>query len=553
VTSHRRLASVLAVLAVGLAAGCQPARVPAPRAAPVRLAGGDPLATVTHPPPVAPPGSVLTQRGDETRLGWNNAETRLTVASVRAKLHERADLPVDGKIYAQPLYAPGLVVVATEHDSVYAFDPNAGTGAAPLWKTSLLMPGATPFDAVHEKVGRGVVCDSVTPEVGINGTPVIDWTTRTLYAVALDVEHGTMTYRMHALDLATGRDLRQSAPLGGTVTGRALDTAKGAVRFNPRVVQQRMGLTLVNGILYAGFASWCGSGVYHGWVLGNRASDLTPAVVFNTSPDAYGGGLWESSGGITVDRHGHLVVVTGNGPYDLDAGGVDLGDSVLTLTPQDGTLRLADSFTPFDQTCRDDHDRDLGSGSPLAVPGHDEYILSSKTGSVYVLSAEHLGGYTAATGNPCTQQNRTDLDQIKQELTVDSVPGGMWGTWGYWHGLAAEYVYSSGSGNRLTQWRLKPDGTIDPRPVAQAPEAFAFPGAVPVTSSNRGAAGTGIVWTIDGDQNRPGVLRAYDAADIRQEIWHTELNGFSHFQVPTVAGGRVFVGGWSHLTIYGLD
>ena len=132
-TSRRRMAGVLVVLAAGLAAGCQPAREPAPRAAPVRLAGSDPLATATHAPPAAPAGSVPTQRGDETRLGWNNAETRLTVASVRAGLHKRADLPVDGKIYAQPLYAPGMVVVATEHDSVYAFDPDAGPGAAPLW------------------------------------------------------------------------------------------------------------------------------------------------------------------------------------------------------------------------------------------------------------------------------------------------------------------------------------------------------------------------------------------------------------------------------------
>jgi hypothetical protein len=201
---------------------------------------------------------------------------------------------------------------------------------------------------------------------------------------------------------------------------------------------------------------------------------------------------------------------------------------------------LVDSFTPFDEVCRDRHDRDLGSGSPLMVPGHDEYVLSSKTGSVYVLAADDLGGYTPASFDPCLAENRTDVDRVKQELTIESVPGGMWGTWGYWRG----YLYSSGSGDHLTQWRLRPDGTIDPRPVAQAPEVFRFPGAVPVTSGSS----AGVVWTIDGS----ATLRGYDAADISRELFHAPVDGFNHFQVPTVAGGKVFVGGDHHLMIFAV-
>ena len=539
IVSRRVPAGVMAVLV--LVAGCQDAREPAVRAPGVRVHGVDPLAGVTRREAAAPAGAVLTERGDDARLGWNAAERGLTADTVRDRLRRRADLPVDGKIYAQPLYAPGvagrdLVVVATEHDSVYAFDANT---YAPVWRASV----GTPFDATKEKVGAGVPCDSVTPEVGVNGTPVIDWSTRTLYLLALGVESGTMVYRLHALDLATGRELRRSAPLQGAVAGQGLDNVRGRVTFNPRTAEQRMALTLVDGVVYAGFASWCGSGVYHGWILGNRAADLAPAVVFATSPDAYGGGLWESSAGITVDGHGHLVAVTGNGPYDLDTGGTDLGDSVLTLTPQDGTLRLVDSFTPFDQVCRNRHDRDLGSGSPLAVPGHDEYVLSSKTGAVYVLASGDLGGYTAPSFDPCRAETRTDVDRVKQELTVGSVPGGMWGTWGYWRGAAGEFVYSGGSGGHLTQWRLRADGTIDPRPVARAAEVFRFPGAVPVTSGTS----SGVVWTIDGS----ATLRAYDAADIRRELFHAPVDGFNHFQVPTVAGGRVFVGGAGHLLVFG--
>jgi hypothetical protein len=557
--------------------------------------GPDPLAGATHPAPPGPPGAVLTQRGDDRRLGWNAQETRLTVASVAGGgFGKVAALPVDGKIYAQPLYVPGLVVggapydvviVATEHDSLYAFDAHATGADPPLWHTSLLAPGARPMLAGTDRVANNQLCDSIVPEVGITGTPVIDWTTRTLYAVALDVESGRLTYRIHAVDIGTGRPRRASTVISATVDGRGLDSSGGTVSFTPARAQQRMGLALVDGVVYAGFASFCGWGVYHGWILGYRAADLSRAVVYNSSPDAYGGGFWESQSGITVDGHGHLVVVSGNGPFTLDSGGAEAGDSVLTLSPQDGTLRVVDFFTPFDQDCRNRHDQDLGSGSPLPVPGHDEYLLSSKTGSVYLLDAGRLGGYTPLA-DACTHKERTDVDRIKQELTVDSVKGGMWGTWGYWRSPDAEFVYSGGADDRLTQWRLDPDGRLVPSPVAQAPSAFAYPGAIPVVSSNGSAAGTGIVWTIDqtagtatggtttggtatggaatGGTTTAGTatLRAFDAADIGHQLWSSaaapgrdaldSTGGSNHFQVPTIAGGRVFVGGQNHLEIYGL-
>jgi hypothetical protein len=313
-----------------------------------------------------------------------------------------------------------------------------------------------------------------------------------------------------------------------------------------------MGLTLVDGVVYAGFASFCGWGTYHGWILGFRTADLSRAIVYNSSPDAYGGGFWESQAGITVDAQGHLIVATGNGPFA--AGGRESGDTLLKLTPQDGTLRPVDSFTPFDQECRNAHDQDLGSGSPLAIPAHNEYLLSSKTGAVYVLDADNLGGYTALS-NPCPQRSRTDVDRIKQELTVGSVPGGMWGTWAYWKAADAEFVYSSGADNRLTQWRLTSDGRLSPTPAGQAPLPFKAPGAIPVVSSNGSASGTGVVWTVD-QTTGAATLRAFDAADISHQLWSGPLDssaGFNHFEVPTVAGGLVFAGGESHLEVYGLS
>ncbi len=526
----------------------------APGAARPASTGPDPLASATYHPDPGPPGAVLTQRGDGARTGWYATETRLTVASVSGpRFGRRAAFPVDGKVYAQPLFVPGrtrdVVIVATEHDTVYAFDAD-GSGA-PLWQTSLLAPGARPMLAARDRVANNQLCDSITPEVGITGTPVIDWATDTLYAVALDVEATGLTYRIHALDVATGRERRPSTVVTATVTGKGLDATHGTVTFTPSRAQQRMGLTLVNGVVYAGFASFCGWGVYHGWILGYRADDLSRAVVYNSSPDAYGAGFWESASGLTVDGRGHLIAVSGNGPYTVDGGGRDQGDTVLKLSPQDGTLRVVDSFTPFDQDCRNRHDQDLGSGSPLAVPGRDEYLLSSKTGAVYLLDAGRLGGYRALD-DACQQKARTDVDHVKQELTVDSVAGGMWGTWGYWRSGSGEFVYSGGTADRLTQWRIVPDGRLDPTPVARSATAYAYPGAVPVVSSNGSAPGTGIVWTVDqtGDH---ATLRAFDAADVSHELWTGAIpGGLNHFAVPTVAAGKVFVGGANRLEVFGL-
>lgn len=568
--------AIVLVSALFGASGCVSANASAtPQGSAVTISP-DPLAQATATPNTGPAGSVLTQRGDNTRLGWDAGETRLTDASVSSGgFGKRIGYPVDGKVYAQPLYVPGLTVdgqrhdvvfVATEHDSVYAFDADAdaetsaGNGIpAPLWQVSLLSPGARTFQAATDRIATHRLCDSITPEVGVTSTPVIDWANRTMYVLALDVEAGTLTYRLHALSLTTGQDIRPSTVVRASVAGTGMDAHNGSVAFTASDEQQRMGLTLDDGIVYAGFSSWCGLSPYHGWVLGFRAADLSRAIVYNSTPDADEGGLWESESGITEDAHGHLFLVTGNGPFDLNTGGSSVGDSVLEMAPQGGTLKIVDEFTPFDQLCRYQHDQDLGSGSPLAVPGHDEFILSSKTGAVYVLDAAKLGGYTPLA-NACRQRGRTDVDKVKQELTVNSVPGGMWGTWGYWHADTGEFVYGSGASGKPTQWRLDADGTIAPTPVAQAPIAFSYPGAVPVVSSDGGAAGSGIVWTID--QTDGATLRAFDAADISDQLWSSagnpgrdrldDTNGFDHFDVPTVADGLVFVGDQSHLEIYGL-
>ena len=534
-------------------------------AAPVSI-GRDPLAAASISTRPGPANAVLTQRGDLTRLGWYSTENRLTVASVGGhRFGRRASIPVDGKVYAQPLYIPGLrlgggsrnvVIVATEHDTVYAFDADATGIERPLWRVSLLTAGARTFQAATDRIAKNRTCDSITPEVGITGTPVVDWATKRLYVMALDVEHGVMTYRVHVVDPTTGRPTGTSAAVAGEVAGSGLDAASGLITFRASEQQQRMGLALVGGTVYAGFSSWCGWAPYHGWVFGYRAADLSRDVVYNDSPGSWGGGLWESESGISADSHGHLFLVTGNGPFNENNDGADIGDTIAEMVPQAGTLRALDTFTPFDQKCRAQHDQDLGSGSPLMVPGHNEIILSSKTGAVYVLDQSRLGGYHSIPF-ACRYRARTDVDHVRQELTIGTVPGGMWGTWGYWRAAAAEYVYGSGATGRLTQWRLAANGTLISQAVSQAPESLTYPGAIPVLSSNGSDAGTGIVWAID--QTHGAVLRAYDAADLGHEIWNSTrdnardgLRGFDHFDIPTIADGHVLVGDQNRLEIYGI-
>jgi hypothetical protein len=429
----------------------------------------------------------------------------------------------------------------------------------------LIQPGARTFLAASDRVAKNRLCDSITPEVGVTGTPVVDWATQTLYVMALDVENGALTYRLHALSLATGAEERPSAVVSASVAGTGLDAQHGIVAFRASEEQQRMALTEVNGVVYAGFASWCGWTPYHGWVIGYSAGTLTRSIVFNTSPNSWGAGLWESESGFTVDGHGHLYLVTGNGPYDLDRGGADAGDSVLETTPEHGTLHVLDTFTPFDQSCRAAHDQDLGSGSPLVVPGEHELILSSKTGAVYVLAESSLGGYHTVSA-PCgiRSEQRTDVDRIRQELAFGTVPGGMWGTWAYWSqsgsgGESAAYVYGSGAAGRLTQYRLEPGGRIDPVPVAQAPLAFDYPGAIPVVTGDGGLPGSGVVWTVD--QTDGAVLRAFAADDVARQLWSSAADPardgldpgpFDHFTVPTTADGLVFVGDQRHLEVYGI-
>src|SRR5262249_1130263 len=120
----------------------------------------------------------------------------------------------------EPLYMSGLTIkgtvhnvvfIATENDTVYAFDSdsNAGADAQPLWVRTFTSSsdGITPIPQAD------VISHDIVPVVGITGTPVIDPSTNTLYVVTKakwivngDTAHPNYVQTLHALDVTTGAD-----------------------------------------------------------------------------------------------------------------------------------------------------------------------------------------------------------------------------------------------------------------------------------------------------------------------------------------------------------
>ena len=537
--------------------------------------------------------SVLTFHDDNFRTGQNLSETLLNTSNVDGQhFGKRVSYLVDGQVYTQPLFVPHLsirghlynvVYVATENDSVYAFDADQTHTVAPLWKTSFLhLPDVTTVPS--SDVFRKYPHQDIEPAVGITATPVIDLTTNTLYVVAMTKEHGNQyVQRLHALDITTGKD-KPGSPviIHAQVHGNGYDKSNGTaslITFNSRQANQRSALLFVNGVVYIAWAGFGDTDPYHGWVLGYtyNGKAFQQVGVYNTTPDGQEGGVWMSGAGPAADAQGHVYLTVGNGTSDLaQAGQRDAGDSFVKLSTDNG-LVLSDSFTPFNQQCLDGRDGDLGAGGVLLLPEqpgttHPHLLIGvGKEGRIFVLDRDHMGQFHSYPGVPLqcgsTEETRTDIDQIVQELP-GSTTGGFFGIPGYWAGTATtgQLVYIGETGDHLKAFQLS-GGRLSSKATAQTPETFSYPGAIPSISSNRSVPGSGIVWAISPAScggpgcgpSGPGVLRAYDATNIGIELYNSEqdftrdrLDSYVKFSVPTIANGKVFVGTQTSLTIYGF-
>jgi len=514
--------------------------------------------------------SVTTWRNDIGRTGQNLNETILNTSDVTpAQFGKLFSQPVDGSVYAQPLYLPKITIggqvhnvifVATEHDSVYAFDAdnNGGTNASPLWFASLLT-AAHGAAAGATTVSSSTVGTDIVPEIGITGTPVIDPASGTLYVVSATQEGSNFVLRLHALDVTSGAE-KMGGPvaLTATVSGTGNGSSGGTLTLDAEWENQRPALLLLNGIVYVGFAAHGDNGPWHGWILGYNATTLQQTGIFCTSPNGVGSGVWMSGAGLSADvpdptnhPYGRMFVATGNGNYKATApyaSGMSFGDSILNLDLTKGVPTIHDDFTPANQAQLDAYDLDLGAGGVLIVPnqttGSYPHLLvqAGKGGEVYLLNRENLGGYN------------TGGDKVVQELPGAVGNVGAWSMPAYWNGT----VYYWGAKDTLKAFPLV-NGLLT-GPVATSAEKYGFPGANPVISANGNTQG--IVWTIESDAYAsagPAVLQAHSASNITTTLYSSNTNPTRDnpgtavkFTVPTVANGKVYVGALGQVSVFGL-
>lgn len=493
--------------------------------------------------------NVLTANYDTFRTNSTNSETVLRHANVNhqdfGKLYS---LRVDGQVYAQPLYVSGvevpgygtrnLLVLVTMHNSVYAFDADGAPTDPPVWKVNL----GTPVPTANYSVDWYYT--DISPEVGILSTPVIDPGTHLVYVVAATYAERAYGYTLHALDLATGVEAAGGpSAITGSVAGTGTDNQDGVVPFLPFTVIQRPALLLANGTVYVAFGSHGDSGVYHGWMFGYNAADVTQrTAVLNTSPDGEGGSLWMSGRGPSVDGDGNIYVSTANGAFD---GQRNFGESFLKL---DATLGLKDWFAPDNYQYLNDLDQDLGSSAPVVLPGTDLLVGGGKEGVLYVVKRDNLG--QTAEGNPSAAQ---------------TFHVGHFGIFNlaYWNRPGGPLLYAQTFGAPVRAYALK-DGQFDTTPASESANSAGLPFEGMTVTSNQDDPETAILWTTTtpgGNVARPwpGTLHAFDAGDLSQELWNSDmaegdaLPSFAKFVSPTVANGRVYVPTFSNqVAVYGL-
>jgi len=552
---------------------------------------------------------VFTYHNDLSRDGANTQEYELSPAMMTTATFGKVfSCPVDGAVYTQPLWVPGVTIngdvhnviyVATQHDSVFAFDADTNP-CVQLWQASLLdsAHGATAGETPVAWNDVGNCFGDIYPEVGVTGTPVIDPTTNTIYLVSASESNptnpgscssstATFYHRLHALDITTGNE-KFNAPvtIAATVPGTGDGSSGGMVSFTSQLHHNRSGLALAGGTVYVAFAAHEDATPYHGWLFGysTASSDLrvTPSV-FNTTPNAVGGqnggadgGIWGAGGAPAVDSLGNIYVATGNGVFDQGSGMSlqgDYGDSVLNLSPPaapSASMQVNGWFSPDDEYNLEGSDVDLGSGAPVLLPdqtmGPPHLLVQlGKDGVIYLINRDSMGAFNAST------------NQVVQYFQATS---GFWGTPAFWQ----NNLYFAGAGDALRQLTFDPSTEFNTTSSSQSNIAFGFPDVSPSVSSQ--GSSNGIVWAIDAGLygyaspnappvngqpvncypapvpaacTGPAVLHAYNATNLAIEYWNSSIAGSRDqagnavkFVPPTIANGKVYVSTRTEIDVYGL-
>jgi hypothetical protein len=527
-SAQRRIISVLVLTGAALAAASQTAMT----------AGTD----------------VTTYHNDNARTGQNLNENMLTPGNVRVSTFGKVGFfSVDGKVDAQSLYLSGLSIpgqgahnvlyLATEHDSVYAFD--ADTGGI-IWRVSVLGTGESPSD------GRS--CSQVVPEIGITATPVIDRARGVIYVVGMSrTAGGAYVQRLHALDITTGAEM-----LGGprtiqaTFPGTGAGSSGGTVVFDPKQYEERSALLLLNGSLITSWTSHCDIDPYTGWIMSYDAATLSQTSVLNVTPNGSRGAFWMAGAGPAADPSGNVYALSGNGTFDvtLDGSGFPInrnfGNAFLKVSTSSG-LSVADYFETFNTVSQSNADTDLGSGGVLVLPdfidgsGQTRHLAvgAGKDSHMYVVNRDQMGKW-----------NPSSNSQIYQDI-AGALSGGVFAMPAYFNNT----LYYGAVGDGVKAFPIT-NARIASVASSRTARSFAYPGATPSISAM--GAVNGIVWAVE--NVNPAVLHAYDARDLTQELYNSSqaaggrdtVGTNNKFITPTIVNGHVYVGTANGVAVFGL-
>jgi hypothetical protein len=494
---------------------------------------------------------VVTHHYDISRSGVNSTETTLTTSNVNsATFGKVGEFTVDGQIDGQALYLNQLAIpgqgnknvlyVATENDSVFAIDADSinGTSGTVLWKSSVLLAGEVP--------ATNLPCGNISPN-GVTATPVIDRQRNAIYVEAMSQSSaGTIIHRLHALDLATGKELFGGpTTITATYPGTGGNSNNGIVTFDPHVQHDRAALLESGGVIYtawSGFYGDCGS--YSAWVISYNADTLGQAGRIDLVPNNHGAGMWMGGGGPAADSAGNVYVISGNGFGDTPGTNSSFGNSFVRLTTSNG-LTVGDYFTPYNTISEDNGDVDFGSAGPLLLPDMVDVngvtrhlaIGAGKDGNLYLVDRDNMGQFDATKNNVFQQIQISSTQNHSSPIFFNNT------------------VYICPENQPLKAYPVT-KAQLATSPSSQSPHTFGGNGSVASISAN--GTTNGIVWAVD---HGAGTLFAFDATNLAKELYDTNQAANNrdhfaavggHFITPMVANGRVYIGTKSTVAVFGL-
>jgi hypothetical protein len=500
--------------------------------------------------------NVLTFHNDNARDGQYLVETVLTPANVKTNVFGKLwVLSVDGKVDAEPLYCgdviiPGkgrhnILLVATEHDSVYAFDADSTNL---LWHVSMLGTNETSSDDRS--------CTQVEPEIGVTATPVIDrqlGPNGTMFVVAMSKNGSTYYQRIHALDLTSGADLIAPKTVTATYPGTGDNTSGGNVVFDPSQYKERPGLLLLNGVVYTAWASHCDNRPYTGWIISYNETNLAQISILNVTPNGNEGAIWMAGDGPAADTNGNIYFLDANGEFDstFTTNGFptegDYGNAFMKLSTTSNVLAVADYFGCFtNNTYENSHDEDLGSGGEILLPDMTNSLNqvvqlavgAGKDKNIYIVNRNNMGKFNAANNNA-----------IYQEVS-GVLSGGVYSTPAYFNGL----LYYGAVSDHLKAFPFQ--NALLGAMSSESSVTFGSQGVTPSISAN--GTSNGIVWAVNNSST--AVLYAFAATNLAVQLYNSsqlssgkdQFGAGNKFIIPMIANGRVYVGTTNGVGVFGL-